>query len=91
MCIKTRVKDWNRTGLLFPAVVVLYALLIFPFIDISQTGREIKAHVLIVTGLLALSTLYALYLSPQARQVRRQIVAARYPAEAGLNTGTGDG
>lgn len=82
MCIKTRVKDWSRTGLLFPAVVVLYAALIFPFIDISQTGRAIKAHVLIVTGLLAISTLYALYLSPQARQVRRQIVAARYPEDA---------
>lgn len=82
MCIKTRVKDWNRTGLLFPAVIVLYASLIFPFIDISQSGRAIKAHVLIVTALLVLSTIYALYLSPQARQVRRQIVADRYPEGA---------
>lgn len=85
MCIKTRAIHWKSTGLWLPGLVALYTLLVFPFMDVSQTGRQLKAHALAVGAVYILGTLYAMYLSPQARAVRREIVAARIPIPEHIN------
>lgn len=85
MCINTRARHWKSTGIWLPGLIALYALVVFPFIDVSQTGRQLKAHALAVGAAYVLATLYAMYLSPQARTVRREIVAARNQVQESVN------
>lgn len=83
MCIKTRIKHWRATGLVVPAVVTAYAVLVFPFIDISAEARDVKVHAMFVAIAMLVAMLYALYFSPQARQVRKAIVEAEMTEKAG--------
>lgn len=72
MCIRTRLTHWRATGVLVIAAANLLA------IALIVTSMPAQIHSGALTGAIALivaSTLSAMYFSPQARQVRREIVA----------------
>ncbi len=77
MCIRTRITHWRATGV----IQVLSATLIAASL-VNRIGPETSADdgALLKAGaflLVGLSLVYAMYLSPQARGVRQQIVRAR--------------
>jgi len=75
MCIKSRIVHWKATGLINVIVTQALAVGLLAAIRFSQPFRVQQALVLAAVGLMVGGTLYALYLSPQARDVRREIVA----------------